>query len=56
MKEKKDLDIYWTCRYCGEHTSRELKSELCRTDHWDCIINEIIKDNQKLYNKKLDNE
>ena len=48
---EKSLIEYWTCQYCGEDTSKELKSELCGTDHWDCIMNAIIVDG-----KKIDNE
>tara|TARA_B100001094_G_C18106341_1_gene758596 strand:- start:893 stop:1072 length:180 start_codon:yes stop_codon:yes gene_type:complete len=47
----KSLTQYWTCQYCGEDTSKELKSELCETDHWDCIMNECI-----VHDKKLNNE
>jgi len=47
----KSLTQYWTCQYCGEDTSKELKSELCETDHWDCIMNECI-----VYDKKLNDE
>jgi hypothetical protein len=45
------LTEYWTCQYCGEDTSKELKSELSGPDHWDCILNAIIVDD-----KKIDNE
>ena len=47
----KSLEEYWTCQYCGEDTSKELKSELSGPDHWDCILNAIIVDD-----KKIDNE
>ena len=50
-KSEQNLDKlstgYWACQYCGEDTSKELKSELCGPDHWDCIINAIIKDDKK---------
>jgi hypothetical protein len=52
MIAKKDLDNYWTCQYCGEDTSKELKSELCGIDHWDCIMDAIIF----MDSKKEDNE
>ena len=50
MSLNKELKEYWTCQYCGEDTSRELKSELVEPDHIDCILNEIIR------RKKEDNE
>ena len=35
----------------ASHLIKELKSELCGPDHWDCIMNAIIVDD-----KKIDNE
>jgi len=29
------------CQYCGEDTSNELKSELIKSDHWDCILENV---------------
>lgn len=44
---EKSLKEYWSCQHCGEDTSKELKSELCGPDHWDCIINAIVINNKK---------